>query len=421
MLEVLARSAPPSNVRPCEPKAMFNDRVLQVFHSSSTFNPNGYAARSEQILASLDAAGINQRAITRLGYPWDMLAHRELPKEASSSNSAGWRYQHTPLPASGEVSLEASESDYLVAYAKWIESQAVTHGASVIHAHSNYLNGLAAIQAAQRLDVLCVYEMRGLWHVTRASREPAYATTEHFRFCERRELEAAARAHRVVALTKELAEWLVDHGIDGGKVTVVPNAAAALMPVDASADLRVKGRPTIGFVGSFVDYEGLDLLVEATAHLIQSQPNLKVILVGDGPCAEALKRQISQRGLEAIFELPGRVGAESVGDYYRQFDVGVVPRQSTAITELVSSLKPMELMAYGIPCVATNLGPIASMVTDREHLMLTPANDAVALAAALGVLLEDSALRQRLRAGGLEWATNNGWARNAQVYRELYG
>jgi len=406
---------------PAVPKGEFNGRVLQVLHSSMPMDANGYAMRSEHILSALAELGVVQSAITRLGYPWDLSRHAGFDRTALSTRSQRWAYQHRALePQPDPVSIGGREDRYLSAYADWVEDMARKQKAGVIHAHSNYLNGLAAVEAARRLDLAVIYEMRGLWHLTRATREHDYSASEHYRFCELRELQAARSAHRVIAISGELARWLIDRGIDPGKITVVANASSevsdSLSPTEA---VRSK-QPTVGYIGAFVEYEGLDLLLDAVADLVRTKPALKVILVGDGPCYPQLCEQIERLGLTEIVELPGRVEPDAVASYYQRLDVAVVPRRSNAITELIPPLKPMEIMAHGVPCVTTELAPLITMFRNREQAILTPTNDAQALSQAIACVLDDRQLATQLRNGGLAWAKKNSWKKNAQLYSQVY-
>gem|GEM_PF-4644186 len=135
-----------ANTYPPTPEGEFDGRVLQVLHSATPTDPNGYAVRTEHILTSLAGLGISQSAITRLGYPWDLNRHAERERIPSLSQSSRWEYQHRALESQGSpISLAGREDRYIDAYADWIEDAAQKHKTNIIHAHSNYLNGLAAV------------------------------------------------------------------------------------------------------------------------------------------------------------------------------------------------------------------------------------------------------------------------------------
>ena len=106
----------------------------------------------------------------------------------------------------------------------------------MIHAASNYLNGAAAAAAGRASGITTIYEVRGLWHLTRAFSEPGYDRTEHYRYCERREVAACAAVDHVITLSGGLRRWLIERGIPETKISVVGNATQQ----------QVSDRTTIG-------------------------------------------------------------------------------------------------------------------------------------------------------------------------------
>jgi glycosyltransferase involved in cell wall biosynthesis len=62
----------------------------------------------------------------------------------------------------------------------------------------------------------------------------------------------------------------------------------------------------------------------------------------------------------------------------------------------------MESLAMGLPVVSTRVSGIPELVRDGENGLLVSEKDAAALAAALGQLMEDDALRRQLAARGRE-------------------
>ena len=68
---------------------------------------------------------------------------------------------------------------------------------AIIHSASNHTCGLAATDAAKRLGIPSIYEIRGFWHYTRASKEDGYKKTDHFKMIHRLEIQAAQNASHV--------------------------------------------------------------------------------------------------------------------------------------------------------------------------------------------------------------------------------
>src|SRR5699024_12498693 len=121
------------------------------------------------------------------------------------------------------------------------------------------------------------YEVRGLWEVTRGSRNPEWAQSNMFKSTARMEAEAAKGATRVFAITEALREEMIDRGVDGDKISVVPNGVDTSRFTPARRDeelasrLGVAGKTVIGHVGSGLGYEGIERVMQAAAALNRSR------------------------------------------------------------------------------------------------------------------------------------------------------
>ena len=73
---------------------------------------------------------------------------------------------------------------------------------------------------------------------------------------------------------------------------LVERADLAVEPVVGATDARelgLEGKQTLGFIGSFYAYEGLDVLLRSLPKMLPVNPDLRVLLVGGGPQEQALK------------------------------------------------------------------------------------------------------------------------------------
>jgi glycosyltransferase involved in cell wall biosynthesis len=155
--------------------------------------------------------------------------------------------------------------------------------------------------------------------------------------------------------------------------------------------------PRILFVGRFVYYKGIDVLVDAMTRCPGT-----LMLVGGGPLEGELRTQVATLGLQERVRFIGRVSDEDLPAYYHASDVFVLP--SVAVTEAYG-LVQIEAMAAGVPVVSTNLPTGVPWVNqDGVTGLIVPPRDAGALAHALCRLLEDAELRRTLGANGRQRA-----------------
>lgn len=150
--------------------------------------------------------------------------------------------------------------------------------------------------------------------------------------------------------------------------------------------------PRVLFVGRFVYYKGLEVLIAALA-----QCDGTLTLVGDGPLEDDLRQQIARLGLESRVTFAGRIADDDLVAYYHASDVLVLP--SVAESETYGMVQ-VEAMASGIPVVSTNLPTGVPWVNqDGVTGLIVPPRDVPALAAALNKL-RDPEWRRTLGANG---------------------
>ncbi len=157
-----------------------------------------------------------------------------------------------------------------------------------------------------------------------------------------------------------------------------------------AAELRAStSGPRVLFVGRFVYYKGVEMLIDA----MTGNPGT-LILIGEGPLESALRARVAARGLEGRTRFAGRVADEDLPAFYQAADLFVLP--SVARTEAFGVVQ-VEAMAAGLPVISTNLPTGVPWVNqDGVSGLVVPPGDAGALAGALDRLSHDEHLRKRL-------------------------
>lgn len=403
-------------------KWRFNNRVLLAFHSAESYDPAGYTVRSNAIMRSLDGQNISIFPCTRLGYPWDLLQHKD-EIIVDSSHVAGFTIRHFHDP---DNLIGDADSIYLEAYANKIANLAQKENVSVIHASSNFLNGLAAAMAGRKLGIKSVYEMRGLWHLTRSVRESGFDQTEHFHYCHKMEVAAANLCDAVVAISDPLKKWLISAGVAPEKIHVIPNAAEVssgkVSPVTLPSELEhLAGKFVVGFVGSLTDYEGIDLIIRAVAALLPAIPNIHCVIVGDGRERKALESLTSELGINDAVTFAGRVPKSAVPSYYKIIDVFPLPRKSFPVCKLVPPLKPLEIMAGNRPIIVSDLEPLVELVKHKKTGLVCETDSMKSLAGQIRLLQSQPQLAEEIAKNGRQWVlANRTWDQNATLYKDMY-
>ncbi|MBK9012445.1 TIGR04063 family PEP-CTERM/XrtA system glycosyltransferase [Novosphingobium sp.] len=391
-------------------------RVLHVLDHSLPLH-SGYTFRTRAILTAQAAAGYEVRGITGL---------RHLGEGPDPETVDGLTFHRTPGAASGPPAWR--EWREITALAAAIEQLAGTWRPDVLHAHSPALCGKAALIAGNRLGIPVVYEIRAFWEDAAVSNGTSHERGLKYRLTRALENHVVAQADAVVTICQGLKDDLVLRGTDPAKITISPNGVdLALFGEEAprepalAAELGLGDGPVVGFIGSFYDYEGLDDLIAAMPALVERVPNARLLLVGGGPCADALKTLAEASPAARAIHFVGRVPHHEVERYYALMDVMAYPRKASRLTELVTPLKPLEAMAQGKLVAASAVGGHRELIADGLTGTLFAADDPAACATALAELLANREVWDARRiAGRAHVAVNHDWARNIHRYQDVY-
>jgi glycosyltransferase involved in cell wall biosynthesis len=228
---------------------------------------------------------------------------------------------------------------------------------------------------------------------------------------DRRSRALRAREARVLGLADGVV-FLTPQVAAAARATFAVPAAQLVLPsgVDPPAPAAPR-RPDVDVVyaGKIEARKGLFDLCAAMTHL----PGRRLAVAG-GPAeaAEALRARVAAMGLADRVEVAGWLPPVRVADFLRRGRVGVCPLRAgvDAVSDRFSSpMKLLQMMALGLPVVATDLPPVRAVATHGEDALLARANDPAALAVALARLLGDEALAARLGAAARRRAATFAW------------
>jgi glycosyltransferase involved in cell wall biosynthesis len=297
----------------------------------------------------------------------------------------------------------------------------------VIHAHSSYNNGLAARYASEKLGIPFVYELRTLWGESAVVEDGWSPNSFRYRAVWNFELSVMRSAKVVVPIAKGIRDAIVEKGVDPAKVMIVPNGVDTEVftprpPDETLANaLGLNGRFVIGFIGSLRRLEGLSLLIDAMKDIAARDPRVRLLVVGDGPDRAPLMALTEQRGLESIVQFTGLVPHDQILSYYSVMDVLAYPRIDARINQTVTPLKPLEAMALGKVCLASNVGGLTELIEHDSTGLIFKAEDRADLTEKVLRLARDRALNARLSAEGHRFVRREReWSAVAAKYDEVY-
>jgi glycosyltransferase involved in cell wall biosynthesis len=157
------------------------------------------------------------------------------------------------------------------------------------------------------------------------------------------------------------------------------------------------GPPAILSVSRLVEKKGLADLIESANILRQWGRRFQVEIIGEGPLREALQARVRQLCLETRVKLAGPQPQELVRLAYLRASILALPCMigTDGDRDGIPTVL-LEAMASGLPVVSTPVSGIPELIETGRDGLLVPAKNPVTLAHALGRLLDDAALRDRL-------------------------
>ena len=410
-----------------------------IYHASQSMphTSSGYAIRTHGLTSSLNSKGYDVDVFLRNGYPLDRSDFKgsDVNTEEKIENVT-YHFSHTEPNDSSLINYqEVYNFNRLDEYESQAINALISNGSKskpiAIHSASNFVVGLAGARAAKALGIPSIYEIRGFWHLTQSTKREGYEGSDHYKLSERFEIETAKESDYVFTITKALKDILVENGVEESKISVLPNAVDAskfkIIPkdVELEKELGFENKVVIGYIGSFVDYEGLDLLLEACSILKEKHGDIfRLLLVGDGDTMQLLRRTTRFLQLEDQVVFTGRIPHDEVQKYYSLIDIAPLPRKGLRVCELVSPLKPFEAMGSGKVLVVSSVQALAEIVDDGVTGMVFEKDNSADLAVKLETAILDENLRKQIGNDANKWVMeNHSWEviseRVTKIYDEI--
>ena len=196
-------------------------------------------------------------------------------------------------------------------------------------------------------------------------------------------------------------------------------------PRPESGELRARWNvgdaPLIITVARLVTHKGQDMGIRALARLRPAFPDLRYVLVGEGPEEGRLRELAASLGVADRVVFAGALRDSELPDAYSTATVYLgASRVEREIDVEGFGISFIEAAACGLPSVAGDSGGIRSAVRDGETGILVPPSDVSAIAGALELLLRDDAMRVAMGAAGRAAVeTHYNWDRVASDTRQF--
>jgi glycosyltransferase involved in cell wall biosynthesis len=281
------------------------------------------------------------------------------------------------------------------------EASRLAREADLIHAHWT-LSGLCALPASRRWQKPLVLTVQGS-DMLQAAQGLLGSWTARL---------ALRHCDQVTALSRALADRVLQFGIPTSKVTIIPNGVDTDYFHPPPSDAREN---QVVFIGSLIPRKGVNYLIEAMPQVLRAVPNVQLVLVGDGPLRRELEEFARRRGLEGKVQFTGAQPPSGVRSFLQQAKVLVLPSVQEG-----QGVVLLEAMACGTPVVASSVDGIPDVVSSDSGRLVAPRAPGP-LADAIVSLLSDPTLWARMSRTAREQAVSRfSWEKIAAKFIDLY-
>ncbi len=222
------------------------------------------------------------------------------------------------------------------------------------------------------------------------------------------------KAWRVSTVTHGFMRHFESRGLSADRITFLPNGAdtGLLRPREPNPEYldrwNLWGKKTFVYVGTHAFYHGLDTLIGA-AEILKAVPDIRIVMVGDGPERERLRTLAAEKGLGNI--IFGTVPYENSADVYSIAYAAIATLRDLPVAKGMRLSKVFPALSCGVPVIYSGAGEAADLLVENQCGIATPPEDAAALAQAMLALARDPGRRLTLGANGREVVqTKYSWA-----------
>ncbi len=303
-----------------------------------------------------------------------------------------------------------------ISYAYFISRYAIKNikpKPDLLHAHFSYPDGFGMIGLAKKWKVPFVISALGT-----LERKVAYEGS----YTSRQIFEAMNCADKVLSVSEDLKNHIVNLGISEDKVSVVPNGVdiEKFKPAGKEYARNMLNLPQdkkiVLFVGALKKIKGVDYLIEAAKSFLDT--NISLYMVGrDDGMKKSLEKRAHELKIDNHIKFTGPVNHEDIPLWLSASDILVLPSLSEGRPNVI-----LEAFACEVPVVATNVGGVPELMINGETGYLVPAKNPMELSEKVNKLLEDRDLRIKMGKFGRMTIIQRGltWETHAKKTIKIY-
>ncbi len=393
--------------------------VLHVLDHSLPYITD-YSLRSRYIIKLQKDLGIKPLVITS--------PHHEISSSPIELIEGVFHYR-TPLPPKKPGNSNQcpfiNEKSLIPALGRIIDHVTINKKIHLIHAHSPFLNGFAALKICRQKQIPLVYEVGNLTGEKALNYNQGIANPAAHAVTKNLEIFLCRQAGAVVVTEEKIRQQIINQGVAREKIYMVPNGEdiSLLQPVQKDEEFiqkyNLKNNPVLGFIGSFFHHEGVDCLLKAFLKIHEKVPESKLLLIADKE--KTKKIPPSCRDVSGHIIYVGQVKKKDIQRYYSLIDILVYPQLKQDVTDKFSSQQSLKALSVGKPIVASDTSDLRELLINKKTGLFFKAGDISDLTGKCLKLIMNKHLRQDInQCAHQQVKQDRKWLQGLAQYLKVY-
>lgn len=242
------------------------------------------------------------------------------------------------------------------------------------------------------------------------------------RILEKMEMFFYRKSKKLIMVTQSFKDNVVSRGINEEKVFVITNGVNqdVFFEKENNQELinkyNLQNKFVISYVGAHGISQNLSTILEVAKHL-KNYNNVEFLFVGEGAEKEKLKQIAKEEDLTNVQFIDAQP-KEMMPEFYNTSDVCLIPLKDIELFKTFIPSKMFEIMACGVPIVASLEGEAAQILEDSKAAKVVKPDNPVEIATAIEELLNDKEKYNQMKANGPKFVEKN-YSRNKLAERYL--
>jgi len=194
-------------------------------------------------------------------------------------------------------------------------------------------------------------------------------------------------SHAIVVNSRDVEAYIVKHyEAPPDRIEVIHNGVDTER-FHPNRGVPPEGPPLVVNIGRMVQQKNQDLFLDAAAELHRSMPEVRFMIVGDGPLRAHLEQRAAGLGLSSVLSFPGE--RRDTDEILRRASLFWLTSRWEGMPNVV-----LEAMASGVPVIATDVGGTRELIDDGVEGHIVAPGDRTAIVERARALLQDTSRRE---------------------------